>query len=66
MHWIHTHVTRNTQNLYPIYANHTPSAHLRTTQEDFSQSNCSCKNLNQFEPVLASAKILKNLKISDF
>ena len=66
MHWIHTCVTRNTGNLYPIYTNHAPSAHLKTTQEEFSQSNCSCKNLNQFEPVLASAKFMKNLKFPTF
>ena len=63
--WIHTCVTRNTWNLYPIYANYLPSAHLNTTQEDFSQSNCSYKNLNQFEPVLASAEFTKKLQISD-
>ena len=66
MHWIHTCVTQNTQNLYPFYANHAPSAHLKTTQEEFSQSNCSCKILNQFEPVLASAELQKILKFPTF
>ena len=66
MHWIHTCVTRNTCNSYPFYTNHAPSAHLKTTQEEFSQSNCSCKNLNQFEPVLASTEFTKNLKFQTF
>ena len=34
MHWIFTCVTRNTQNSYPFCVNHSPSAHLKTTQED--------------------------------
>ena len=66
MHWIHTCVTRNTQNSYQIYINHAPSGHLKTTQEEFSESNCSCKNLNQFEPVLVSAESTKNLKFPTF
>ena len=66
MHWIHTCVTTNTQNSYPFYANHAPSAHLKTIQEEFSQSNCRCKNLNQFEAVLVSAEFMKNLKFPTF
>ena len=66
MHWIHTCVTTNTQNSYPIYTNHAPSAHLKTTQEEYFHSNCSCKNLNQFEPVLASSEFTNNLNFFYF
>ena len=48
MHWIHTCVTGNTQNLYPFCVNHAPSAHLETTQEDIFPEQLQ---LQKSEPV---------------
>ena len=63
MHWIHT---RNTPNSYPFCINHAPSAHLKTTQEEIFPGQLQLQKLNQFKPVLASAKFTKNLKFPTF
>ena len=62
MHWIHTFVTQNTH-----FAQTTPPQLIsRPPKKNFSQSNCSCKNLYKFEPVLASAEPMKNLNFPTF
>ena len=50
----------------PFHVNHTPSPHLKTTQEDIFPGPSQLQKLNQFEPVLVSAKFMKNLKFSNF
>ena len=67
MHWIYTCVIRNAQNLYPFCLNHTPSAHLMTTQEDIFPGQLQLQKLNQFKSVLASSyKFMKNLNFLTF
>ena len=46
--------------------NHAPSGHLKTTQEEIFPGQLWLQNLNQSEPVLASAESTKNLKFSTF
>ena len=51
MHWIHTCVTRNIQNSYPIYTNHAPSTHLQAPKKNFPRATAAAKiltSLNQF------------------
>ena len=46
--------------------NHTHSAHPKTTQEEIFPGPSQLQKLNQFKPVLASGKNLKNLKFPPF
>ena len=43
-----------------------PQLISRPPKKIFTQSNCSCKYPNQFEPVLASVESMKNLKFPTF
>ena len=49
-----------------FHINRTHSAHSKTTQEETFPGPSQLQKLNQFKPVLASGKILKNLKFLPF
>ena len=49
-----------------FYINHVHSAHPKTTQEEILPGPSQLQKLNQFKPVLASGKNLKNLKFPPF
>ena len=53
-------------NFSPLHINHAHLGSSQTTHEDIFPEPSQLQKLNQFKPVLASGKILKNLKFPTF
>ena len=64
---LETHLCIQKHMSFGIFASTTPTQLIpRPPKMKFSQDHLSCKKLNQFKPVLASGKNLKNLKFPPF
>ena len=61
-----TPVYTETHEIHTLSHKPCPSAHLKTTQEDIFPVSSQLQKLNQFEPVLAAAEFMKNLKFPTF
>ena len=61
-----TCVYAETCKIRTFHVNHAPFSSSQTTQEEIFPGPSQLQKLNQFKPVLASVKFIKNIKFSTF